>query len=180
MDTHSTAALARELMDRHGLGDWALRFDTAKRRAGLCRYDKHLISLSKPLTALYSHEQVRETVLHEIAHALAGAPAGHGQSWRAVARRIGASGQRCVDPQAPTVPAPWVGRCRAGHRHERFRRPSRPMSCIRCAPRFSPEHLVHWRFHGEDVDLGPRYRAELDRLLRRQRAGRGPRRAFTS
>lgn len=175
MDTHTTGAMARELMDRHGLQDWHLRFDTAKRRAGMCRYDKRLISLSKPLTALYTHEQVRETVLHEIAHALAGAPAGHGPSWRRIARRIGASGQRCVDTQAPTLPAPWVGLCAAGHRHERFRRPTRPMSCIQCAPRFSPDHLVHWRFHGEDVDLGPRYRAELAHVLARYR----PRRART-
>jgi len=169
-----TRALARELMDRHGLQDWTLRFDTAKRRAGLCRYDRRLISLSKPLTALYTPEQVRETVLHEIAHALAGAAAGHGASWQSIARRIGASGQRCVDPGAPTVPAPWVGRCAAGHRHERFRRPTRPMSCMQCSARFSPEHLVHWRFHGREVDLGPRYRAELAHVLRRQRGRRVP------
>src|SRR5699024_2059684 len=110
MQMEETRALARELMDRHGLQDWTLRFDTAKRRAGLCRYDRRLISLSKPLTALYTPEQVRETVLHEIAHALAGAAAGHGASWQSIARRIGASGQRCVDPGAPPAPATWGGR----------------------------------------------------------------------
>lgn len=174
MEMQAARTLARELMDRHGLGDWTLRFDTAKRRAGLCRYDKEFISLSKPLTVLYTPEQVRETVLHEIAHALAGAAAGHGPSWRRIACRIGASGQRCVDPEAPTPQAPWVGCCHAGHRHERFRRPIRPMSCIQCAPRFSTEHLVQWRFHGQEVDLGPRYRAELAHLLGRQRSGRAP------
>src|SRR5699024_12711738 len=81
-------ALARELMDGHGLQDWTLRVDTAKRRAGLCRYDRRLISVAKPLTALYTPEQVRETVLHESAHARAGDAAGHGASRQSSAPRI--------------------------------------------------------------------------------------------
>lgn len=162
MDVNGARALARHLMDEHGLLQWSLRFDSAKRRAGLCRYDTQTISLSRPLTALYSPEEVTETVLHEIAHALTGPKAGHGPKWRRVAREIGANGQRCVAADAPTVPAPWVGLCSAGHRHERFRRPTRPMSCTRCRPGFSVDHLVGWRFHGREVDLGPRYRNELE------------------
>lgn len=167
MDVDGARTMARGLMDHHGLHDWTLRFDTAKRRAGLCRYDSRTISLSRPLTALYTHEHVRETVLHEIAHALAGAKAAHGPAWRRVAREIGATGARCVDVDAPTVPAPWVGHCAAGHRHERFRRPTRPMSCSRCRRGFSVEHLVYWRYRGRQVDLGPRYRAELEGALAR-------------
>ena len=139
MDVTGARELARGLMDEHGLHRWSLIFDSAKRRAGLCRYDTRTISLSRPLTALYSADEVRETVLHEIAHALAGPKAGHGPAWRRVAREIGATGQR----------------------HERFRRPTRPMSCTRCRPAFSVDHLVLWQFHGREVDLGARYHREL-------------------
>ena len=38
-----------------------------------------------------SEEQIRDTVLHEIAHAIAGHEAGHGPLWKATARRIGAT-----------------------------------------------------------------------------------------
>ena len=167
MELTGVRELARGLMDEHGLHRWTLRFDSAKRRAGLCRYDTRVISLSRPLTALYSAEEVRETVLHEIAHAIAGPSAGHGPRWRRVAVEIGASGSRCVDADAPTVPAPWVGRCPAGHTHQRFRRPIRPMSCSRCRAGFSVEHLIRWHFHGQEVDLGPRYRAELAAAMAR-------------
>ena len=35
--------------------------------------------------------EVRDTILHEIAHALAGAKAKHGPAWKAIARRLGAT-----------------------------------------------------------------------------------------
>ena len=38
-----------------------------------------------------SEEQLLDTVLHEIAHAIAGHEAGHGLLWKATARRIGAT-----------------------------------------------------------------------------------------
>ena len=38
-----------------------------------------------------NEEEIRDTVLHEIAHAIAGPEAGHGPLWKATARRIGAT-----------------------------------------------------------------------------------------
>ena len=35
--------------------------------------------------------EVRDTILHEIAHALAGAKARHGPAWKAIAKRLGAT-----------------------------------------------------------------------------------------
>jgi len=42
-------------------------------------------------------EQVRDTILHEIAHAIAGHKAGHGWQWKAECRRIGANPNRTAD-----------------------------------------------------------------------------------
>src|SRR5690625_1615299 len=129
MDLDDARTMARELLAAHGLHDWTFTFDRAKRRAGLCLFGSRTISLSRHLTALHSPDQVRDTLLHEIAHALAGAEAGHGPTWRAIASRIGASPQRNLPADAPLPEAPWRGRCPGGHEHHRYRRPVRPVSC---------------------------------------------------
>ena len=36
-----------ELMEMHGLSGWQIRFDHARRRAGLCDYNRKVISLSR-------------------------------------------------------------------------------------------------------------------------------------
>ena len=38
-----------------------------------------------------SEAEIRDTILHEIAHALAGPEARHGARWKAIARRIDAT-----------------------------------------------------------------------------------------
>ena len=85
------AGQARELMDEHGLHEWTFRFSTAERRLGECRERERLIRLSRRHAVNGEPPEVRDTILHEIAHALAGAKAGHGPAWKAVAQRIGAT-----------------------------------------------------------------------------------------
>ncbi|GAA1881723.1 SprT-like domain-containing protein [Lapillicoccus jejuensis] len=185
MDTSEAMRLADGLVARHGLAGWSVEFDTAVTRAGACHFALRRITLSAPLVRLYSRDQVQEVVLHEIAHALAGADAGHGPRWRRLARELGATGRRCVDPSAPQVEGAWVGTCPAGHRSTRHRRPVRVVSCAVCSPRFDLAHLVEWTHHGAPASAHPRYAAELlalgvlaaDRLpvdvrtVRRPRAG---------
>lgn len=165
MELDAVRGLAAELFERNGLHDWTLRFDHARRRAGSCRADTRTISLSRHLMALYSEEQVRETLLHEIAHALAGPEHGHDAVWRAIAVGIGASGQRLVAPDAPRLPAPWRGVCPGGHVHERHRRPARPASCTQCSRRFDPNFLITWTREGQVTQMSPAYEREL-RVLR--------------
>jgi len=156
--------LATGLMARHGLTGWRLVFDNAKTRAGVCRYDRKEIGLSGPLISLYAREQVTETVLHEIAHALAGPRHGHDRVWRATARRIGCSGQRCLPVDAPSVEGPWVGICPAGHRTTAHRRPIRVKSCRGCSPGFAETAIYTWSYRGAPAEMDPRYDAELARL----------------
>src|SRR4051794_36578616 len=100
MDLTAAFDLAESLIARHGLSGWRVEFDTAKRRAGICRYAERVIGLSAPLTRLHDEAEVRDTVLHEVAHALVGARHGHDSVWRHTARRIGCSGLRCVPAEA--------------------------------------------------------------------------------
>lgn len=167
MDLDEAGRLGRRLIAEHGLHGWTLVFDRAKQRAGICRYHRKQIGLSAPLTALHEEAEVRDTILHEIAHALVGPAHGHDAVWRATARRIGCSGQRCTSADAPRVEGDWVGTCAAGHRITRHRRPERPGSCRTCSPTFSAEHLFTWTYRGEPAPMTPNYQAELARVLAR-------------
>lgn len=176
MELEQAYRMGSELLGRHGLTGWSLVFDNAKRRAGVCRYDARVVGLSAPLVRLHTPEEVRDTLLHEIAHALVGPEHGHDPVWAARARAIGGTSQRCLPEDAPRVAAPWLGVCPAGHTHERHRRPERVMACPRCSRTFSVEHLLDWTWHGRPAAMHPNYVQELERLRSGERpalAGRG-------
>ena len=156
--------MAEGLLVEHGLTRWRVELDSAKRRAGVCRFDDRVIGLSGPLTALHSEAEVRDTVLHEIAHALVGPTHGHDRVWRATAQRIGCSGSRCVDAESARIAGAWVGVCPSGHVKDRHRRPERVMSCGVCSRTFSIDHVYEWSYRGRPAVMHPNYLAELAAL----------------
>ena len=161
MDLTDAYRLATGLVEQHGLVGWRVEFDNAKRRAGLCRQHDQVISLSLPLTRLHDPTEVRETVLHEIAHALVGAQHGHDEVWRRTAVSIGSTGERCVQADAPRIAGAWLGVCSAGHTKERHRRPERVTACGVCSNTFRPEHVLEWTYRGRPAAMHPNYLAEL-------------------
>lgn len=174
MEVTKALAMGRSLMREHGLEGWRLVADRAKTRAGVCRYGRRQIGISAPLTALHDEAEVRDTILHEIAHALVGPEHGHDAVWRAKAIEIGSSGERCVSPDAPRVAGDWLGRCPAGHERSRHRAPTRLASCGRCSRTFDARHLFTWTYRGKSVPMPPAYTAALSDL--RDRAGAAERR----
>lgn len=167
MNVGEAVSMARRLVREHGLEGWVVKLDRAKTRAGVTKFATRTIGLSKPLTMLHDEAAVRDTILHEIAHALVGPRHGHDAVWRETAQRIGCSGERCVGPDQPRVEGEWVGVCSAGHRVTRHRRPLRVASCSRCARGFSIQHVFTWTKQGRAAPMHPRYLAEIERLTRR-------------
>ncbi|MFS0866345.1 SprT-like domain-containing protein [Microbacterium sp. 179-B 1A2 NHS] len=136
---------AESLLRRHLDDSWSFAFDNAKRRAGACDYTRKRITLSRYLSARYDDATNRQTILHEIAHALAGPRTGHGPEWLRVARALGYTGGVTHRGETATELAPWVGTCPAGHVAYRHRRATRATSCAICAPAFDERHLFTWR-----------------------------------
>jgi predicted SprT family Zn-dependent metalloprotease len=144
MKLQQAQVLAIALLEQHGLlPEWSFHFDHSKVRFGTCNYTKRQISLSRHLVALNSEEQVRETILHEIAHALAPRGAGHGRAWRTIAISIGCKGQRCYGPEVARPVPKYRGTCpTCGSEVRRHRRAV--LACGRCSPVFDGRHQLIW------------------------------------
>lgn len=135
---------ADALIAAHLDPSWSFAFDNAKRRAGLCDYSRKRISVSRYLAARHDDDENHQTLLHEVAHALAGPAAGHGVQWKRIARELGYVGGTTHRGETATELAPWIGVCPAGHVAYRHRRPTRATSCAKCAPRFDERNLFGW------------------------------------
>ena len=134
MDFNDAAALAEGLMAEHKLRGWVFCYNRGKRTLGMCDYTRKRIELSRYFVSHNEEAAVLDTVLHEIAHALAGERAGHGPKWRAVCERIGAKPER-LDREAVMPRGHWAATCPGcGSIHRRFRRPllGRTYVCTSC------------------------------------------------
>ncbi len=137
MEFGIAAGMAREAMAQFGLGDWAFGWNRRKRSLGLCRYRERRLELSIHFVYANDEAQVRETIRHEIAHALAGERAGHGPLWKSICQRVGCQAVRCDQGEAVMPKGRWVARCvTCGKEYWRHRRPARRAKywCRGCGP----------------------------------------------
>ena len=155
MDMNAATDLCIELMERHGLTSqgWSFHFDTASRRFGACHYGRRKITMSASLTALNSEARVRNTILHEIAHALVARSNGHNEVWRRKAIEIGCDGERCYSSAEVVTPAArYVGECPGcGITIRRNILPKRDGACRACCRKvggFDPRFIIRYRRAG--------------------------------
>jgi len=127
--------MAAELMQKHDLikKGWKFQFDRSKRRFGVCRHGKKIIGLSRDLTLLNDVDKVKDTILHEIAHAIAGFKAGHGEEWKRICILIGAKPERCYSSDVVKTPElkyyAKCGACGSVHQKARIVRKNCKRSC---------------------------------------------------
>ena len=139
MNLQEAQQLALDLMKQHGVIDdgWRFRWSNGKRQLGCAQIRRvrnrrtgkteevKTIKLSRYLVALNNEDEVRDTILHEIAHAIAGLRNGHNAKWKAVCRRIGAKPQRLAGEEVNVVKHRYEIVCECcghvvGKRHRRI------------------------------------------------------------
>jgi predicted SprT family Zn-dependent metalloprotease len=139
------AVEARHLLDIHGLRTWSFGFNRRKRALGVCLFRRRRVELSVHLVdGANDDAEIRDTLLHEIAHALTGPEHGHDDVWKEVCRRIGARPERLAHG-ADMPSGRWQARCRGcGVLHHRHRKPLRLHGwfCRGCGPK---QGALAWR-----------------------------------
>jgi len=102
MDLAIAERKANDLIHKHLTG-WQFKWSTAHTLLGQCRYSSKTIFLSKSISAINSEEEVIDTILHEIAHALAGSGHGHDAVWKRYCVMVGCRPKSTGPIQAETV-----------------------------------------------------------------------------
>jgi len=146
MNITEAHSLAINLMKQHGLTDWKFKFDRAYVRFGSCSSYLKKITLSKPLTELNDESKVKETILHEIAHALVGSRHQHNHIWRNKAAQIGAKPERCYSLTVTQPKGRWLGKCPNCSREVyKYRKPRVRRSCGKCSNKWNPAYQLVWK-----------------------------------
>lgn len=131
---------------------YPLKFNQNKTRAGVCKFSpKPCIELSKIFinSPLVKPEDIRNTILHELAHAITGPYVSdpHGEEWRCVARSIGCDAHRC-SPMFNTDSA-YIVRCEGGCMVRRHRKPTKFTKMVyRCKTHGKP--LIVYKKSSDD------------------------------
>lgn len=114
--------VALGLLVRHGLPNWSFAYNRRKLTLGLCVYHRQTIELSVHFVERNSAEEILDTILHEIAHALVGPGHGHDAIWKRQCVAVGARPERQGEADMPL--GRWRARCRSCGKHfHRYRRP---------------------------------------------------------
>ena len=133
MNLLSAQIIALRLFEKHGLKKWRFKFDRARARFGCCNFSTKTISLSRILTQLNSSEKVKGTILHEIAHALAGRHSAHGKAWRVKAAEIGCNPQRCYSQSEVKTPrGKYTAKCGNCGKEFQVLRRRKGVACREC------------------------------------------------
>lgn len=96
------------LLYKHKLApEWTFVLSNTIRRFGSCSYSSKKIRVSAKLAEINSDQEVVNTILHEIAHALVGPRHGHNEVWRREAIALGCNGRRTHSARMPN----WIASC---------------------------------------------------------------------
>ena len=104
--------MAKDLIAAHNLTGWTFFWMNRKRALGVCDYTRKRIGLSWPLAQVNTTETMRQTLLHEVAHALTPG-ASHGPQWQRMALNLGCDEARAATAKAVSAPAPYILQCTA-------------------------------------------------------------------
>ena len=163
MDLKKAQDLCIALMQQYNLTSqtgWSFSWIKSLSCAGKCRYNRNasrqyyggIIKLSVEITQIHSDEEVRDTILHEIAHGLTPGHH-HDYVWQRKATEIGCSGSRCFDvceglKEVRLQKAKYIATCKlCGHVFSTTRLPKREQWC-KCTRRtFRQDEKLIWNLN---------------------------------
>jgi predicted SprT family Zn-dependent metalloprotease len=105
---------------------------------GNCNYDTRTILLNPKLVKINSEQDVRDTILHEIAHAL-NPRQGHNKNWKRTAVEIGCKPERCYKTSEVKMPEKYTYTyvCpNCGNTITRYRK-TYILACKRCCVKYN-------------------------------------------
>lgn len=154
-----------QLLEENGMHDWKIRFSKAYRRLGSCSYKTKTIRISYIYAAALTWDEIHDTILHEVAHAIAGSAARHGIAWKRVAYRLGLENPASTTHTSAKIQRPWNGVCPNGHTTSRVQVPRRVNSCGKCGKgKFNKEFIFEWTKNGKKEPLSQGYYQEYNRI----------------
>lgn len=127
--------MAYELMHQYNLLEtgWQFYFNDNRSRLGVCKEYNKSIELSIWHVNNSPFESVKNTLLHEIAHAIVGCRHQHNNVWRSKAIEIGCNGERCGVMNSPKK---YTGICPNCERRISVNRRT-DRACAVCCRRFN-------------------------------------------
>ncbi len=135
----------RQLMRDNNLEQWEFKFDLAKKRLGGCHHGKMLISLSKSFVELNEESVVKNTMLHELAHAIIPSYHGHDKVWERKFIELGGKMRTHADYRKIIKPLPkWKVSCDSCPRNSEAHRRNRNLICGGCYRRGHHGNLI-WK-----------------------------------
>jgi hypothetical protein len=127
--------MAHELMGHYNLSQtgWEFYFNDNRSRLGVCKDYNKSIELSVWHVNNSPFESVKNTLLHEIAHAIVGCGHQHNHVWRRKAIEIGCDGERCGTMNAPYKYTAICSNCETTYQTNR----ASNKACGRCCKKFN-------------------------------------------
>jgi predicted SprT family Zn-dependent metalloprotease len=160
---------ARALLAAHGLDPDLFKWNRGKNLMGQMsatrnRYTGEVTLLSVSLSSYWveamTADEVREVMLHEVAHALLPTE-GHNWTFKAKVRELGGIARdTCFSPSAETnarmealAPAAWVGTCpNCGTERKMHRAPTAVRACSKCCRgKFNMAFVFYYKHNGRLV-----------------------------
>jgi predicted SprT family Zn-dependent metalloprotease len=135
MDLSTLRGLASQKLYQHKLFGWSFEIKDFGRRAGVCKHSIQRIEIQEYYALNNPQEEVVDTLMHEIAHALT--PGHHHDIiWKAMAVQLGAAPKSCVNKNALAKPSDWKATCNCGKVYYKYKASAgleqRHFCCIIC------------------------------------------------
>lgn len=152
MSPEKALQLTHDLLKEHGVDGWDVAFDNSVYNQGITDPSRMTIFLSKHFLVEDSDKEIRDTILHEVAHVLAGCHEKHGKKWIKIVEQLG--GKPMAKSYVNTVPYRYVGTCGSGcslaYRHRMVK--SATYLCMTCNEEISWSETQEWKSHVKKLE----------------------------